>query len=85
MGLAEFNGHCEFVIKVGKGAVGVFGAGIEDGLGCLLDFGFLGVGGCRPGEVVVNDGIRITSTTNTRPTSTSRVTQSIPPANASSS
>ena len=59
MGLAEFWRHCQLVVEVGKGAVGVFGAGIEDGLGCLLDFGFLRIGRRRPGEVVVNYGIRI--------------------------
>ena len=55
MGLAEFGRHCQFVIEVGKGAVGIFGTGIEDGLGCLLDSGFLGLGRCRPREVVVDD------------------------------
>ena len=60
MGAAEFRGHCEFIIEVGKGAVGIFGAGIEDGLSCLLDFGFLGVGWGWPREVVVDDILRIT-------------------------
>ena len=59
MGLAEFDGHCEFVVEVGKGAVGIFGTCIEDCLSCLLNLGFLGVGGCRPREVVVNYGVRI--------------------------
>ena len=59
MGLAELDRHCQFVIEVGKGAVGMFGTCIEDGLGCLLNLGFLGLGRCRPREVVVNDGVRI--------------------------
>ena len=59
MSLAELDRHCKFVIKVGKGAVGMFGAGIEDCLGGLLYFGFLSVAGCWPREVVVNYGVRI--------------------------
>ena len=62
MGLAEFDRHCQFVIQVGKGAVWVFGTCIKYGLSCLLNLGFLGVGWGWPREVVVDDGIRITST-----------------------
>lgn len=59
MGLTEFDGHCQFIIEVGKGAIGIFGACIEDGLSCLLDFGFLGIRRGWPREVVVDDILRI--------------------------
>ena len=58
--LAEFNGHGELVVEVGKGAVGIQGAGVEDGLGGLFDLRFLGLGGSGPGEVVVDDVLGIT-------------------------
>ena len=54
VGLAQLGGHGDLVVEVGKGAVRVEGAGVQDGLGGLLDFGFLGVGGGGPGEVVVD-------------------------------
>ena len=31
------------------------GAGVQDGLGGLFDFGLLGIGGGGPGEVVVDN------------------------------
>lgn len=61
MGLAQFWRHCQFVVEVGKGAVGIFGTRIENCLGGLFDFGFLGIGWGWPREVVVDDDIRITS------------------------
>ena len=54
MGLAQLRGHSSLVIKVSKAAVRVEGASIQNGLGGLLDFCFLGVGGRGLGEVVVN-------------------------------
>ena len=56
VGLAQLGGHGNFVVEVGQGAIRVEGAGIQDGLGGLLDFGFLSFGGDGPGEVVVDRG-----------------------------
>ena len=39
VGFAEVWGHEEGVVEVGVGAVWLVGAGIEDGLGGLLDLG----------------------------------------------
>ena len=38
VGGAEFRRHGEFVVKVGKGGVGVFRSGIQNLLHGLLDF-----------------------------------------------
>lgn len=54
MGFAKLWRHGGFVVEVGETGVRVKDAGVKNGLGGLLDFGFLGVGGRRPGEVVVD-------------------------------
>ena len=38
VGFAELWGHYGFVVKVGKAGIRVFGAGVQDFLGGLLDF-----------------------------------------------
>ena len=52
VGLPQLWGHGDLVVEVGKGTVRVEGTGVQDGLGGLLDFGFLGIGGRGPGEIV---------------------------------
>ena len=59
VGAAQLRGHGHLVVEVGKAGVRIKRAGIEDGLGGLLDLGLLLVGGRRPREVVVDDGIGI--------------------------
>ena len=54
VGLAQFRGHGDFVVEVGKGTIRVEGAGVQDSLGGLLDFGFLSVGGGGLGKVIVD-------------------------------
>ena len=54
MGAAQLRGHSDFIVEVGKGAIRVEGTGVQDGLGGLLDLGFLGISGGRPGEVVID-------------------------------
>lgn len=44
MGLPQLRGHGDLVVEVGKGAVRVEGPGVQDGLGGLLNFGFLRIG-----------------------------------------
>ena len=39
VGLAQLRGHGGLVVEVGKAGVRVEGAGVQDGLGGLLDFG----------------------------------------------
>ena len=44
VGLAQFQGHGDLVVEVSKGAIQVEGVGVQDGLGGLLNFGFLRIG-----------------------------------------
>ena len=44
VGLPQLRRHGDLVVEVGKGAVRVEGAGVQDGLGGLLNFGFLRIG-----------------------------------------
>ena len=53
-GFAEFRRHGQFIIQVGKAAVRVKSACVQNRLRGLFDFGFLLFGWCRPREVVVN-------------------------------
>ena len=55
LGAAQFGTHCSFIVEVGKAGVRVEGAGVQNGLGGLLDFGPLLVGGGGPGKVIVNN------------------------------
>ena len=60
MGSTQFGGHGHFVVEVSQGTVGIKGAGVEDGLCCLLDPCLLLWGRIGPGEVVIDDGVRVT-------------------------
>ena len=60
MSLAQLRGHGGFVVEIGKAAIRVESAGVEDDLGRLLDFSLLRVRGRGPGEVVIDDTARIT-------------------------
>ena len=53
-GFAEFRRHGQFIIQVGKAAVRVKGACVQNRLRGLFDFGFLLFGWCRPNKVVVD-------------------------------
>lgn len=55
MGFAEFRRHGQFIIQVGKAAVRVKSACVQNRLRGLFDFGFLLFGWCRPREVVVDN------------------------------
>ena len=55
MGFAEFQRHGQFIIQVGKAAVRVKSACVQNRLRGLFNFGFLLFGWCRPREVVVNN------------------------------
>ena len=59
MGFAEFRRHGQFIIQVGKAAVRVKSACVQNRLCGLFDFGFLLFGWCRPREVVVDNINRI--------------------------
>lgn len=50
------GGHGGLVVEVGQGAVGIEGPGVQNGLGGLLNFGLLCIGGGGPREIVVNIG-----------------------------
>ena len=52
VGFAEFRRHGQFIIQVGKAAVRVKSACVQNRLRGLFDFGFLLFGWCRPREVV---------------------------------
>lgn len=54
VGLAQLRGHSNLVIEISKAAIGIEGAGIQNGLGGLLDFCLLCACRCRPGEVVTD-------------------------------
>ena len=51
---AQLRGHGGFIVEISKAGIRVEGAGIEDGLGGLLDLGLLRISGRGPWEVVVN-------------------------------
>lgn len=55
MGFGEGGWHGEGIVEVGKRRVWELGTGVEDGLGEVFDFGFLGVGGFGPDKIVVDD------------------------------
>lgn len=55
MSAAQLYGHRQFVVEVSKAAVGIEGAGIEDGMRRLLYPGFLLVRRIGPREVVIDD------------------------------
>ena len=58
VGLDEFGGHEERVVKLGEGGFGVEGTGVEDGLGEFFDFGFLSWGGVlRPRVIIVDEPV----------------------------
>ena len=59
MRFAQLRRHGDFVVEVGKAGVGVQGAGVENGLCGLFDFGLLRVGGRRPREVVLDYSVRV--------------------------
>ena len=59
MGLSEFYGHGQLIVEVGQAGIRVESAGIQDGLGRLLDLRLLLGRGIGPGEVVVDDMITI--------------------------
>ncbi|MCI8527227.1 MAG: hypothetical protein HFF17_15245, partial [Oscillospiraceae bacterium] len=50
VGFSQFRGHGNLIVEVGKAAIRGQSAGIQDGLGGLLDFGFLGDCESWPGE-----------------------------------
>ena len=54
MRLSQFRGHSQFIIEISKTAFRIAGAGVQNCLGSLLNFGLLRIGGCGPREVVVN-------------------------------
>ena len=55
VGTAQLGRHGHLIVEVGQGAVGIEGAGIEDGLRRLLYLGLLRLAHLGPGEVVVDD------------------------------
>lgn len=55
----QFRRHGHFVVEIGKAAIGVQGAGIENRLSGLLNLGLLLLGGCWPREVVIDNIYRI--------------------------
>ena len=57
VGTAQLGRHGHLVVEVGQRAVGIEGAGIEDGLRRLLYLCLLRIRGRGPGEVVVDDRI----------------------------
>ena len=56
VGGTQFRRHSQLIIQVGKAGIRVEGAGIQNGLGGLLDLGPLRVSRCGSGEVVVDNG-----------------------------
>ena len=59
VGLAQLRRHGQLIVEVGQAGIRVEGAGIQDGLGRLLDLRLLLGRGIGPGEVVVDDMITI--------------------------
>ena len=60
VGTAQIGRHGSFVVEVCKAAIGIFGTGVKNGLGGLLDFGFLFFVWIRPREVVIDNGSAVT-------------------------
>ena len=60
MGFTKFRRHCQFVVEVCKRTIWIFSPCIENGLCSLLYLCLLCLSRCRPREVIVNDGVRIT-------------------------
>ena len=61
MGFPQLRGHSGLVIEIGEAAVRVQGTGIQNGLSGLFNFCFLGIGGRRPGKIVLDiiDGVTV--------------------------
>lgn len=68
VGLPQLRRHGGLVVEVGQGAVGIEGPGVQDGLGGLLDFGLLCIGGGGTREVIVNDIYRVSEIAFNPPT-----------------
>lgn len=59
VGFTKLGWHRSLIVEVSERAIRVEGAGVEDGLRCLLDFCLLRWLGVGPREIVVDDVLGI--------------------------